>query len=317
MQQVTNDAVDVVYAGFWRRWAALFLDQLILSAAFYAVVIALAILAGIAGGFGWFGSLDPDTPSTAVIVAYLAFIGAYYAAAALYYSLMESSRHQATLGKMALGIKVVDNQGGRLSFGHALGRWFAAALSYLTLYIGFLMAGFTERKRALHDMAAGTLVVDRWAWTAHPELQKQELGGCLVAIMVAGILMVLLFVASILAAIAIPAYQDYLQRAKVAQATVDTAPLRRLVADFRASSGSCPFNGEGGIAAEDSPGIVHASRLTVGEFDDGSCGVELELGNTGHTALDGGRIWWQLGADDAWSCSSSLDDRWLAEECRG
>lgn len=317
MQEVTHDTVDVVYAGFWRRWAALFLDQLILSAAFYGVLFALAILAGVAGGFGWLESMDPDAPPTAVIVAYFAFIGGYYVAAGLYYSLMESSRHQATLGKMALGIKVVDSQGSRLSFGHALGRWFAAALSYLTLYIGFLMAAFTERKRALHDMAAGTLVVDRWAWTDHPELQKRELGGCLVAIVVAGILMILLFIAGILAAIALPAYQDYLQRAKVAQAAAEVAPLRLLVTDFRDAEGTCPFNGDGGIGPEDSPAGIYATKITAGEFDDGSCGIELELGNTGHAGLDGGRIWWQLGADGAWTCSSDVDDRWLAAECRG
>ena len=56
-----------------------------------------------------------------------------------------------------------------------------ASLSYLTLYIGFLMAAFTERKQALHDMVAGTLVVDRWAYTEHPELQRRGLGGCVIA----------------------------------------------------------------------------------------------------------------------------------------
>ena len=63
--------------------------------------------------------------------------------APLYYSLMESSRLQATLGKRALGIKVTDDLGQRISFRHALGRWVCAALSYLTLDIGFAMAGFT------------------------------------------------------------------------------------------------------------------------------------------------------------------------------
>jgi uncharacterized RDD family membrane protein YckC len=77
----------------------------------------------------------------------------------LYFALMESSAHQATLGKMALGIIVTDMQGQRLTFGRATGRFFAKILSGCMIYIGFIMAAFTERKQALHDMIASTLVV--------------------------------------------------------------------------------------------------------------------------------------------------------------
>ena len=71
----------------------------------------------------------------------------------------------------------------------------AALLSYLTLYIGFFMAGFTERKRALHDMVASTLVVDKWAYTAHPEWQNRQLGTVTVVILA---VFGLLFVGAIL-----------------------------------------------------------------------------------------------------------------------
>ena len=77
----------------------------------------------------------------------------------LYFSFLESSSKQATLGKMLLGIKVVDQQGNRLRFAHATGRTFARILSFATFYIGFVMAGCTHRKRALHDMIAQTYVV--------------------------------------------------------------------------------------------------------------------------------------------------------------
>jgi uncharacterized RDD family membrane protein YckC len=60
---------------------------------------------------------------------------------------------------MALGIRVTDLDGGRISFGRATGRYFGKILSGLILGIGFLMAAFTERKQALHDLLAGTLVV--------------------------------------------------------------------------------------------------------------------------------------------------------------
>jgi uncharacterized RDD family membrane protein YckC len=82
----------------------------------------------------------------------------------LYFSLQESSDRQATLGKRVMGIKVVDLEGRRITFGRATGRHFAKLLSGLICDIGFIMAGFTERKQALHDMIASTLVV-----RAHPD----------------------------------------------------------------------------------------------------------------------------------------------------
>ena len=85
-------------------------------------------------------------------------------------------------------------------------------MSYLTFYIGFFFAGWTERKQALHDFVAGTLVVDRWAFTDQPEKQQRQLHGCAVAFLVVMALFAIIAVIGILAAIAIPAYQDYVQR---------------------------------------------------------------------------------------------------------
>jgi uncharacterized RDD family membrane protein YckC len=72
---------------------------------------------------------------------------------------MESSAKGGTLGKMAIGIMVTDMTGNRISFGRATGRYFAKILSQMILMIGFLMAGFTQQKQALHDILAGCLVV--------------------------------------------------------------------------------------------------------------------------------------------------------------
>src|SRR6185503_12528829 len=77
----------------------------------------------------------------------------------LYQTLMESSKLQATLGKMALGLRVTDLDGNRISWGRANARYFASILSMMTLYIGYIMAAFTQKKQALHDMVAGTLVL--------------------------------------------------------------------------------------------------------------------------------------------------------------
>jgi uncharacterized RDD family membrane protein YckC len=72
---------------------------------------------------------------------------------------MESSQYHATLGKMLLGLIVTDDQGRPITFGRATGRFFSKLISRFTLGIGYIMAGFTQRKQALHDLIANTLVV--------------------------------------------------------------------------------------------------------------------------------------------------------------
>ena len=77
----------------------------------------------------------------------------------LYFALMESSKNQATLGKMALNLKVTDMEGNPVSFGRASLRYFGKILSGMIMMIGYILAGLTEKKQALHDMIAGCLVI--------------------------------------------------------------------------------------------------------------------------------------------------------------
>ncbi len=79
----------------------------------------------------------------------------------LYYAIQEISPKQATLGKQALGIVVTDLNGKRISFVKATIRYFSKFISALILFIGYIMAAFTEKKQALHDIIAGTLVVNK------------------------------------------------------------------------------------------------------------------------------------------------------------
>ena len=77
----------------------------------------------------------------------------------LYFSLFESSRKQATPGKLLLSIKVVGPNGSRMSFGRATGRYFSNFLSGLIIGVGYFMMGFTRKKQALHDMIADCFVI--------------------------------------------------------------------------------------------------------------------------------------------------------------
>lgn len=201
---------EVVYAGFWRRAAALFIDSTLVGVAYYAVIIAGMLVVG----FGRLSAFEgADAPGMGAIGGFLAVMYlAYPVISALYYVGMESSGTQATLGKMAVGIKVTDADGRRLGRGRALGRWASHLLCYLTLYIGYIMAGFTERKRGLHDMVASTLVVDRWAFTDDPGRQRKGLGTVAIIVLVLGALLIVAYIGIVLA-IALPAYQTYLERA--------------------------------------------------------------------------------------------------------
>lgn len=310
---------EIVQAGFLRRWAALFLDSLILTCAFYAVFFVVIIVFGIAGGMEALAHFDSEEPPAWFVGAYLGLYLLYFVMAGLYYALLESSASQATVGKMALGIKVVDRDGRRLSFPHALGRWFAAALSYVTLYIGFLMAAFTERKQALHDILVGSFVVDKWAYTDRPELQQRGLSGCLIAFLVLIVLLGGLVVVSILAAIAIPAYQDYTQRAHAGTALVAVAPLKERVQQAWADTGECPTNTSEGFAAPADYAGNAIARIVVApmdEYEDGGCGITVWL-RPGGGAIEEENITFEyLPDNETWVCTSSLDSTRLPPECR-
>lgn len=194
---------EVVDAGFWKRTAALLIDSMVVGFVYYMALIAAVVVLGIgaaaAGSRQGSGLGDVATFGIGMLVYLL-----YPLVSALYYAGFESSTRQATLGKMAVGIKVTALDGRRLSLGNALGRWTATLLNYLTLMIGFLMAAFTERKQGLHDLAAGTRVVDRWAYTAHPDWQVRGLGTAAKVVLILFGILYGLALLGILAAILIP-----------------------------------------------------------------------------------------------------------------
>ncbi|MBI2406431.1 MAG: RDD family protein [Candidatus Harrisonbacteria bacterium] len=140
------------YAGFWKRLAAFIVDSVIVSAGEFLSGFFLGIPYDVLTGRAEFVEHIPEY--VLIIISNILFAWVYYAA-------MESSRKQATLGEMALGIIVTDLSENRISFGRASGRFFAGIISGFTLGIGFLMIGFTARKQGLHDMIAGCLVIDK------------------------------------------------------------------------------------------------------------------------------------------------------------
>jgi len=196
----TVDADDVVHAGLWRRFAASVLDGFITGIISYALLIPLMLVFGLSmsnlasGGFA----------ETGMSVGFLTLNYAIsFGVPALYFAWMHSSSSQASLGKMAVGVKVVRGNGDPVGFGRALLRYVAyLVFAIFTCGVGVLVSGlmvaFTQRKQALHDMLCDTLVVDRYAFTAQPQMQKRGLDTVTVVVLVIfGLLMVLGIIAMV------------------------------------------------------------------------------------------------------------------------
>lgn len=144
------------YAGFWLRFVAALIDGILLATCGCIVGGCIGGAFGAAGGMRGASSATGMHIGTQVLIQFSGIIIGW-----LYHALMESGPWQATLGKKALGLMVTDLQGGRITFGRASGRHFAKMISGIILLIGYMMAGWTEKKQALHDIIAGTLVVKR------------------------------------------------------------------------------------------------------------------------------------------------------------
>ncbi len=157
---------SVIYAGFWLRFVAYLIDSVILGIGVIALIIPLIFLTGLAATIGSLphhedGQLSPGAiagiVSTVFMIVAVALVVKW-----LYYAYLESGEKQGTWGKQALGLYVTDGAANRVTFGRASGRFFAKIISGLIPFgIGYIMAGFTEKKQALHDMIAGCLVLRR------------------------------------------------------------------------------------------------------------------------------------------------------------
>lgn len=150
----------VRYGGFWIRFVARIIDGIIMGAVGFVVRIPfIAMMGGAAVSLGE----DPDPAQVmAALPAILAGAGLMILVSVALNAAYEAyflSTRGATPGKMALGLKVVRADGGPISVGLAVGRYFASILSGMTLFIGYIIAGFDTQKRSLHDHICSTRVI--------------------------------------------------------------------------------------------------------------------------------------------------------------
>ena len=139
----------VEYAGFWLRFGAAIIDGFCVLGISLAITLVISVPIGLMTGSGL----------TAAVLGYFILTLCSVMVRWIYFAKLESSPEQATWGKQALGIKVTDLKGKRISFPRATGRHFAKYLSALPYCIGYAMIAFTRKKQGLHDFIASTLVV--------------------------------------------------------------------------------------------------------------------------------------------------------------
>jgi len=156
----------LVYAGFWLRVVATLIDSVILFAITAVILIVWAVIFSLVVGtknLGFHPPSDDSSPSatTFVLMAIMeiALIVALILVGWFYHAFFESGPWQGTLGKRVLNLRITSMTGERLTFWHATGRFLARTVAALPFCAGYIMAAFTERKQALHDMIASTLVV--------------------------------------------------------------------------------------------------------------------------------------------------------------
>jgi uncharacterized RDD family membrane protein YckC len=140
------------YGGFWIRVVAAIIDSLIIQIIVFPLALGFGVGLGLAGA-------TVNMPGEGVrMVGLMTGFALSVFIMWLYEALMTSSSKQATVGKLALGLRVTDLAGNRISFGRATARVLSKYVSSAILFIGYLMVAFTDRKQGLHDMIAGTLV---------------------------------------------------------------------------------------------------------------------------------------------------------------
>jgi len=163
MEQINSEINSTTeFGGFWIRVEAFFVDLVVLT------IIKLLVLSPfLAGSLG--GSVVAKI-AMGVVVPISSLVIPW-----IYFAVLHSSVWQASVGKMAVGLKVVDKRGHQISFGRATGRYFAKILSALPVGLGIIWIAADDRKQGWHDKIAGTVVVRKVSQRANSDKSNSNL----------------------------------------------------------------------------------------------------------------------------------------------
>lgn len=156
----------------------------------------------------------------------------------------------------------------------------------------------------------------RAAYAPAPAPRRMSRGMIILLVCLAAIIPAVMII-GMLAAIALPAYRDYTARAKLMEPIAAGDALKPLI-ERHLSDGRCPDNDADGFQPEGDYASPHVAGIVVGEFDDGTCGVEVRVRGTGSSKMDDHAIWiFYDGQSQRWDCTSDIEDRLLPVRCRG
>lgn len=147
------------YAGFWIRWVATLIDGVVITIIAFILqlvfIFFISPILGISDPHILFSAVwPPSIPEITGLVIGTLVSWAYY--------ILMTNAQQATVGKILLGLHVESVDGRRLTLKEVIIReTIGKFLSGLTLFFGALMAGFTDKKQALHDKMARSVVIER------------------------------------------------------------------------------------------------------------------------------------------------------------
>ncbi|MBF0175259.1 MAG: RDD family protein [Magnetococcales bacterium] len=294
-----STTATITYAGFWVRLAAVFYDSLILN-------IPTMIFGFIFGLIYYSNNPNAAAKENDSLFNLIGILVAW-----IYMALMESSSKQATLGKMLLRIKVTDLSGNRLSFGRASGRYFGKTISFMILCIGFLMAGFTSKKQALHDKMAGCLVIN-----------NQETKGRKVWMIIALAIMFLL-PTGIISSLVLPSYLKQAAHAQVSEVVSLLESGEKSLTEWYATHGYWPEPGrnvpligpgkyvESVDLSQSGPGATTPALIVTATLGSSTVAKEI-VGKSVQIATNDGGATWSCGA----GLFDGVDNKYLPTKCR-
>jgi len=247
----TAAALAYGYAGFWSRFAAAFIDVLIVGLISFP---ALFISEWLMEVLGYSEVIEAMTWE--IDLPYLAISAAYFV-------LMESGEKGATFGKRLVKIRVLDIHGNRIGKGRAFARWAGHALSYITLCIGFLIQPLTAKKQALHDMVAGTVIV-----------KTEKKRGAVATLIIAAIVFFVMAIVGMAVVDTFSAQEGYRKKAKLSKVVSALDPIKTALAMYYQENGYFPLSTK----------AINLTPAQAGTADAGS-DVWTSLGFTDYPSL--------------------------------
>lgn len=286
---------EMIYAGFLVRFFAVFLDALVLIS---GIILLLGLIAAVILLTGR-DQLIHDDFYVPVFLWTILFLAVNYNV------FMLSGIHSATLGKRWMNIKVLNTEGDRLTPARAFGRLIALLFSHLLLLTGFLIQPFTPRKRALHDLLAGTIVV---------RVDERKVVSIMASLIVI-FFTLLLPVLAILFTAGLPILKQQILTVQLEQGIQTGKKATLAIAKFYRNNGRVPASADEVADITTSP---HVSRLEINQ-ENGE--LKLTFSETVRTVIRNKHLLFsptlEANFNINWKChSDDIEARILPASCR-